>query len=696
MATDRLRFWMVPCASVTALVMLAQLVAGRATREALFLANFSADDLPYAMGAAGVLSVAGSIPAARALARFGPGRVVPIFFALSASLFTLEWLWAARAPEWVAAILYLHLAAASTLLISGFWAVLNERFDPHSARASLARVASFATAGGMLGGLISERVGVLFGLDTTLIVMAGMHAFCASLVALIGRAEPITTQSPDQPEALVGAFEAIRSTPYLKLLISTTVIFAILDAPLDFAIRAEAANEFKSGKELIRFFGFYYTAVGVATFLMQSAFTEKMIARLGIGPSMAVMPAMAIVTGIAALFSPVLAAFVALRGTTSVLTNSVYRTGFELLYTPLPLRLKRPAKPVIDVGGDGLGDVLGAGLVLLVIALWPVHQLIGVTLAAIAFAIVLMVILRRLQKAYLNRLADNLEEGDLVSVVDDGPVPDVTHSHLQLDRSAIRARLHEVRVSDLDASEKTGTSVSEWLDALADASQARWAVSQLSEQGDGAKDLLIDALSDPNRSDLAKLFLPGLLEKIADPRVVEALLNTMGGASFEVRFRSARSAARLIELDSALEPDSNRVLDALREEFANPRSLPPIESISVAEDRSESVLIADYPNLVVGRRLEHVLTVLALDHGRDLMRSILLGLYSNQPAFSGNALEYLDTSLPEDLRRQLPRALGPRLSGGGGRDRRGQMKRDLKAELLRQSQARILNEHSDE
>ena len=112
-----------------------------------------------------------------------------------------------------------------------------------------------------------------------------------------------------------------------------------------------------------------------------------------------------------------------------------------------------------------------------------------------------MVILRRLQKAYLNRLADNLEEGDLVSVVDDGPVPDVTHSHLQLDRSAIRARLHEVRVSDLDASEKTGTSVSEWLDALADASQARWAVSQLSEQGDGAKDLLIDALSDP-KSDL--------------------------------------------------------------------------------------------------------------------------------------------------------------------------------------------------
>ena len=86
MMNDQNRSWMVPFASVAAFVMLAQLVAGRATREALFLANFRADDLPYAMAAAGVLSVGGSIPAARALSHFGPGRVVP-FFSHSARAF---------------------------------------------------------------------------------------------------------------------------------------------------------------------------------------------------------------------------------------------------------------------------------------------------------------------------------------------------------------------------------------------------------------------------------------------------------------------------------------------------------------------------------------------------------------------------------------------------------------------------------
>ncbi len=690
MTNDQNRSWMVPFASVAAFVMLAQLVAGRATREALFLANFEADDLPYAMAAAGVLSVAGSIPAAKALAHFGPGRVVPFFFALSTLLFTVEWLLAHRAPHFVAVMLYLHLAAASTLLVSGFWAILNERFDPHSAKGGLARVASFATAGGMLGGLLSERIGVLFGLDMTLIVMAGMHGFCALLVGWIGRFEALTTEAPAQEESELSGLGAIRSAPYLKLLVATTVTFAILDAPLDFAIRAGAAGEFDSGKELIRFFGFYYTAVGVATFLMQTTLTQKVIARFGIGTAMASMPVMVVVTGGAALISPVLAAFVALRGTTSVLTNSVYRTGFELLYTPLPLRLKRPAKPVVDVGGDGLGDVLGAGLVLAIISAWPVGQLVGVTAAAIGLAFVLIWLLIRLQRAYREQLTENLEGGNLQAVVVDGPAPDVTHSHIQLDRSAIRARLHEMGLPGSPSQVSEEGSTSEWIQALSDSTRAQGAAQGLREKGVAARGPLLEALADSDRPDLAKLFLPGLLERIPDASVLEGLLSTMAKDDFEVRFRSARAAVRIVQKHTELTPAAERVLETVRDELRNSGVAPPVESVSVTEDRTESVLISDYPNLPVARRLEHVLTLLALECGTDLMRSVLLGLYSENPAFLGNALEYLDSSLPEDLRREFPEVLGGRLQRLQSPTARERAARDVEAELLRQAQTRIL------
>ncbi|MEM7261307.1 MAG: FGGY-family carbohydrate kinase [Planctomycetota bacterium] len=374
----------VPFAAVAALVMLAQLVAGRAARDALFLVTFGPDALPYAMAASGVVSVAGAIPLSRALARFGPGRAVPWLFAGSAGLFLLEWSLVDAQARVVAIVLYLHLAAASSLLISGFWGVLNERFDPHSARASLARVASFATAGGMLGGILSERTATYFGLDATLVVMAGMHGLCALLVGAVGRAETLAPKTALEEGEDESALALVRGSPYLRWMVATTLLLALLDAQIDFALRAGAAGELGSGESLVRFFGLYYTAVGVLTFAIQSGLTARIVGRFGIGPSMTAMPVSILLASVAALLVPGLPAYVVMHGAGSVLIHSIYRTGFELLYTPLPLRIKRPAKPLIDVGGDGVGDVLGAGMIVVVIAVAPHADLIGVTLLALS------------------------------------------------------------------------------------------------------------------------------------------------------------------------------------------------------------------------------------------------------------------------------------------------------------------------
>ena len=56
-------------------------------------------------------------------------------------------------PRIASAVLYFHTAVLSSIAISAFWSLLNERFDPHSAKALLARVAGAATFGGLLGGV---------------------------------------------------------------------------------------------------------------------------------------------------------------------------------------------------------------------------------------------------------------------------------------------------------------------------------------------------------------------------------------------------------------------------------------------------------------------------------------------------------------------------------------------------------------
>lgn len=692
MDTNHGRSWIVPVASTAALIMLAQLVAGRATREALFLGTFGADALPYAISAAGVISVAGAIPVARVLTRFGPGRTVPWLFGASASLFIAEWLMVGAAREVVAAALYLHLAAASTLLISGFWAILNERFDPHSARAGLARVASFATAGGMLGGLLSERISAWFGLESTLVVMGVMHAVCALLVGVIGRAEPLATHSSEDDEAERSGMTLVRKSPYLRLMVATTLLLAVLDAQLDFVIRAGVADAYGSGEELIRFFGIYYTAVGVVTFLVQSVLTERLVGRFGIGASMTSLPGSVALSGAGALLLPGLGAFVAMRAVGSVLANSVYRTGFELLYTPLPLRIKRPTKPLIDVGGDGLGDVIGGGLILVVIAVMPSAQMLGVTLVAIVLATGMVLVLRRLQDAYSSQLARNLQLGEISLDEMDLLARNVADTHIQLDRAEILARLHETGLAAPQSETEggAGRAVPLLIEALGDPGRAREAGAALRAQGAAAVDALLEALASENRSDLVKLMLPTLLEPIHEQRVVDALLATLAHENFEVRFRSVRAAARIVEANPDLRPDRPRIIDILRDELSNPTHAPPPTAAPVGADRAESVLIADLPTLRVGRRVEHVFTLLSLDVGSDLMRSVLLGLYSDSAAYRGTALEYLESSLPDDVRRGLPAALGERAAELRVPSRRVRAARQLEGELLRNAQSRIV------
>ena len=59
----------------------------------------------------------------------------------------------------------------------------------------------------------------------------------------------------------------------------------------------------------------------------------------------------------------------AVRGGETVFRGSLFRTGYEVFYTPVPPDEKRAAKSLIDVGFDRLGDALGGGLISLVILL---------------------------------------------------------------------------------------------------------------------------------------------------------------------------------------------------------------------------------------------------------------------------------------------------------------------------------------
>ncbi len=92
------------------------------------------------MLAAALLGVPSVLAAARVMGRVGPGRLVPGLILASATLHALEFLAIERWPGPTAVLVYLHVSVGGALTISGFWSVVNERFDPHAARRAIAMV----------------------------------------------------------------------------------------------------------------------------------------------------------------------------------------------------------------------------------------------------------------------------------------------------------------------------------------------------------------------------------------------------------------------------------------------------------------------------------------------------------------------------------------------------------------------------
>ena len=80
---------------------------------------------------------------------------------------------------------YIHVVALGAIVLSGFWSLLNERFDPRSGKRYFGRIAGIGTFGGIMGGLTAERFASLLPATAILLFLAGMHLLCGAISFLM-------------------------------------------------------------------------------------------------------------------------------------------------------------------------------------------------------------------------------------------------------------------------------------------------------------------------------------------------------------------------------------------------------------------------------------------------------------------------------------------------------------------------------
>ncbi len=673
--------------------MIAFQIAGKATRDALFLSSFSVAALPLMVIAAAAVSAAVSVALARLMAQNRPGRVVPRLFALSAFLLLAEWALALQSRRPAAILLYLHFTGLGALLVSGFWAIVNERFDPRTARRTIGHITAGGSIGGLLGGLLPERVGAMLSLLAMLPILATLHLLAAALVVGVDYGTPRRTLAPESHLDSTpgeGALAIFRASPYLLSLALLVTLTSAAEGLLDYVFKARASAATITGEELLRLFAAFYTVTALLAISVQITTLRKLLDRLGIARSAALLPAGVSVGAVGAFLIPGLIPVLVARGAEVVLRSSLFRAAYELLFTPVSPREKRGTKLLIDVGAARIGDVIGGLLIAATIVVAGAATgkvLLGIT---IALSVGALLVARRLHLGYVEALEGTLQRraGEIPD-----PVQDEGSALLQtvggFDLSGIRKRPQlagQLAASpppsaapEQRAADTTSPSLREAIaSGSKEAVQHALSTGPLAPQDlEAAIELLawdevapaaIQSLKTAARGDIG-IFVRHLLDStedfairrrlvtvIAAARSAEAfnaLFDAMADRRFEVRYRSARALSYLAGEIPGLQIDRDRVLEVMMREMAVERGLWETRQLIDQPDDESSPIEAEVLRGRTNRSLEHLFTLLTLALPRETVRIAFHGLHTGDRYLRGTALEYLETVLPEAVWAKL-------------------------------------------
>jgi hypothetical protein len=681
-------------AMLCAACVTAQFIAGRATRDALYLANLDVTSLPAMVIVTSAVSIGLVVLMSKGLRRVPPATFVPMAFTANAVLLLLDWLLVPAAPRSAAVLVYLQVAGLGPLLGSGFWLIATERFDPHTAKKRFGQIAGAGTIGGLLGGLVAERVGAIFGVAATLPLLAIVNLFCAGVIRRLAashgreasaRVEDVSADlAPEPPQS---GLRVLRNAPYLQNL-AVLVLLGTLGATLvDYLFKAQATAAFGRGESLLSFFAVYYAATSLITFSLQALSSRRALERLGLG-AVTATPSVALVAGgIGGLLAPGLTSLVAARAGETICRGALFRSAYELFYTPIPPAEKRAAKSLIDVGIDRLGDALGAGVVQVVLVLLvPASHDTVILSLAISCSCLALLVASRVSRGYVQTLERSLRNRALELDLSD--LEDLTTKTVML--RTIRDRKVETRsnptsaglappaasasldpdVADIlvlrsrDRGRVTAllrrqerlpvTLVPHVIPLLAWDPVAEEAVHALRTVAEERVGQLIDALVDSNESFAVRRRLARVFSVCSSQRAADGLILGLNDERFEVRFQCGRSLAAITSRNPLARIEADNIYTVVLREAAVGRAVWEshrlLDRLDDDGGRSlEDEFIKDRAN----QSLAHVFTLLSLVQPAEPLQIAYRGLLTGDENLRGTALEYLEATLPPLVRTRL-------------------------------------------
>ena len=332
-------------------------------RNALFLDELGAKNLRYVymgeglflIGVVWVFAQCSKRASKRALYN---GVLISCIFCL-----VVFWFLFRMKISYLSALFYVWSASYSIIMTTQFFTLANDIFDPLEAKRLFGFILSGGSIGGVLGGILTNRLVGAIGTENLLLVIAGVIGLCSFLVmrgwkhlvphkAPSSQAIPAGGKKSSSKEAAgVSGGKLLMGSSYLMILAALVIMAKMTSAIVDNQFNATIELSIAGKDARTAFYGSFFSFLNALSFVMQLFVTSIVFRYLGVGIAIWILPAGLLVGSLGTAVYPALMAGIFLKAFEGSINYSVQQASREVLYLPVASAVRYKVKPVIDMLG---------------------------------------------------------------------------------------------------------------------------------------------------------------------------------------------------------------------------------------------------------------------------------------------------------------------------------------------------------
>jgi ATP:ADP antiporter, AAA family len=279
--------------------------------------------------------------------------------------------------------------------LSVFWSFMADTFSREQSKRLFAFIAAGASAGAAAGPLVVAVIAADVGIDNLMLIASVVLLLAIPLIFYLQRMKVIDLHNEDVQAdlsaAIIGGkwwagFRDFFTSPYLLTIALFILLYTAMSGWIYFEI-TDLLRQYEDRADRTTILALRDSIVNTLTFGLGLFVTGRLVTRLGMPITLALIPLIAAAGFIIVAFSPILTVMLAVDIARRAGNYGVTRPAREMLFTSIPRETRFKSKPVVDVvvyrGGDALwGNVfaflstgMGFGFALMAV--------IGAALAAI-------------------------------------------------------------------------------------------------------------------------------------------------------------------------------------------------------------------------------------------------------------------------------------------------------------------------